>query len=620
VIDLLFAYQYNELKIQGNIMQAIILAAGIGKRLLPLTKNKPKAMVKLLGKPILEYTLEALSRRKVSEIIIVVGYCKDNIIKYFGDNYRGVKIKYVENKDYETTNNIYSLKLGLKHITEDLILCEGDIVFDPKILDAIDEKSHKNLIFAGKYEPCMSGTVITLDKETKTINEMVLGSKQHGGYDYTNAYKTINVYYLSYEFLKKDFLKTLDLYLSKSTMTSYYEVIIGVILYLGNKELYAYEVKNTDWFEIDDEYDLEMAEYLFSKNKHELIGKLHGGYWRHKFLDFSYLYNQYFPNEQFYSKLAGSLSALIGNYPSGHSKLCKLLSRFYKEDAFKEENMIIGNGASELIRIINKVITKKITIPIPTFNEYENRLSKNKINYFTLPESDKFNLVKENFVKSVKKSKTNVALIINPNNPTGGIIGKDDLIWIIEKLKGTTVLVDESFIDFSGNRDKFSVQSLINKYPSLILIRSLSKEFGIPGLRIGYMVTSNKKIKDKMLEYMPIWNINSIAEYFIENFVKYESSYHESIRRVIKDRKEFYDGLTKISYLKPLPSYANFILCKVLKRSAPGLTKELFNGFNILIKDCANKKPIERNNYVRIAVRTKEDNKKLIAALKKLDK
>lgn len=599
-------------------MEAIILAAGMGKRLLPLTKNKPKPMVELLGKPIIEHTLNALIRKRVSEIIIVVGYCKNTIIDYFGNEYKGFKIRYVDNKDYATTNNIYSLKLGLEQIDEDLILCEGDIVFEPDILDVIDEVPGRNIVFVGKHEPYMNGSVIKLDKKTKIVRELITGSDQAENYDCTDTYKTVNAYYLSAGFLKEHFIPTLESYLATHTMSGVYETIINVLLYKGNKQLYAHEVENTKWFEIDDENDLEMAEFTLSKDKFSLISKLYGGYWRHDFLDFCYLSNQYFPDGKFYSELADSMPKLLSNYPSGQSKLCKILARWYEEDSFNHENIIIGNGASELIRVINTAVVNNMTVPVPTFNEYESRLETNQINYFNLPINNKFKLVKEDFVESATKSESNVALLINPNNPDGGITVKSDLIWILERLGGV-VIVDESFIDFSGDRNKFSVQDQVDKYPSLVVIRSISKEFGLPGLRLGYLITSNKEIKERVLECLPIWNINSMAEYFIENFPYHQDSYNKSIRQTIEDRQRLFGNLKQISFLEPLPSHANFILCKVINQSAQDLIRQLFNEFKILVKDCCDKRSIEKENFIRIAVRTEQDNKKLIEVLKKVD-
>lgn len=598
-------------------MKAIILAAGMGKRLLPLTKDKPKSMVRVLGKSLIEHTIDSLARKKVSEIIIVVGYCKDKIIGYFGDSYKGIKLTYVHNDDYAKTNNIYSLKLGLEKINEDLILCEGDVLFEPSILDGIDKNPDKNLVFVDKHQAHMDGTIIKYDKANNRITEFTIGADQGEDYDYTQAYKTINVYYFTHGFLEKYFKPALRTYLAHYDMSGYYEVILKVLINRRIKNLYAYNVNNTKWIEIDDAKDLKMAEYIFSENQLNLISKTWGGYWRYDFLDFCYLYNPYFPPEDFYLKMANVLPKLINNYPSGQLKLRKMLSEWYKEDGFCPDNLIIGNGASEFIRIINKAFVKKVTIPIPTFNEYENKLKKNQINYFRLSADTGFSLIKEDFVKSVRSSKSNAALIINPNNPTGSIIGRKDMIWILERLKDIIVIADESFIDFSGDRDRYSVQNLVNTYPRLVIVRSLSKEFGIPGLRLGYLLTKNKLIKELIEEHLPIWNINSMAEYFIENFINYQNSYNKSIQAIINNRKEFYDNLKGINYLKVFPSHANFFLCK-LNGSAEELRQGLFNNFKILIKNCSNKKPFEKENYIRITVRTRQDNARLISALKSL--
>ena len=160
---------------------------------------------------------------------------------------------------------------------------------------------------------------------------------------------------------------------------------------------------------------------------------------------------------------------------------------------------------------------------------------------------------------------------------------------------------------------------MVNKYPNLVILRSISKEFGVPGIRLGYILTENKVIKNTIMKNLPIWNINSIAEYFIENFVNYQKSYEKSIRKMIADKEELYNNLSKISYLKILPSHANFFFAKV-DGSAKMLKEKLFNDFKILIKNCSNKKPLEKDNYVRISLKNKEDNNKLVAALMSLNK
>ena len=170
------------------------------------------------------------------------------------------------------------------------------------------------------------------------------------------------------------------------------------------------------------------------------------------------------------------------------------MSQWYMEEGFTKENILVGNGASEFIKILNENFVKRVTIPVPSFNEYED-LDRSQINYLNLPENDNFILGADEFIESVNKSNSNFAVIINPNNPTSTVTKKDDIIKILENLRNIDgIVVDESFIDFTGDRQNHTVQPLINEFSNLVVLRSLSKEFGIPGLRLGYVVTSNKKI------------------------------------------------------------------------------------------------------------------------------
>jgi histidinol-phosphate/aromatic aminotransferase/cobyric acid decarboxylase-like protein len=340
------------------------------------------------------------------------------------------------------------------------------------------------------------------------------------------------------------------------------------LIYLSTPNIYGHILDRKTWYEVDTENDLEMANYLFSKKDEKIykLENLYGGYWRYDFLDFCFLFNLYFPAQHFYSKFSNELPFLIGNYPSAQHKIRSLMSQLYTDDSFSKENILVGNGSSEFIRILNRNFIRKITIPVPSFNEYED-LDKLKINYFILPEKKEFMLEADSFIEAVIKSKSNYALIINPNNPTGSVIERDVLIKIIENLKHLDgIIVDESFIDFTGNRKKYSVQSLVNEYPNLILLRSLSKEFGIPGLRVGYLVSSNKDIKNKVGEYLPIWNINSLAEKFIELLPKYQKEYQKSIQKIINDKKIFCKNLKNIRMLKVFDGKANFVFCKILSK------------------------------------------------------
>ncbi len=619
-------------------MQAIILAAGRGKRLRPLTDVKPKSLVEIKGRSFIENALDALSKHnEVKEVIIVLGYKKEIIRESIGYEYDGMKITYVENDDWDTTNNIYSLWMAIDYIKEDFILMEGDIFFEHSILDCIFQNKDRNIAFLSPYDHDTPGTVVKLDERgskmaSKTlvkmneaghkITRLIPSHEQDMDFNYSNKYKTVNIYYFTYDFLKKYFEPRLDLYVKTHDVDSYYELILGVLIYLNTPNIYGHVVDREKWYEVDTENDLTMAEYLFSK-KDQRVSKLedlYGGYWRYDFIDFNFLYNLYFPPKSFYSKLGRELPQLINNYPSAQHKIRSLLSQWYNEEGFSQDNILVGNGASEFIRIMNRHLIEKITIPVPSFNEYED-LDHSKINYFELLEKDDFMIDDEAFIESVKSSGSNFALIINPNNPTSTITEKEKIIHILDSLKDLDgIIVDESFIDFAGDRNKHSVQPLVSEYPNLILLRSLSKEFGVPGLRLGYIVTSNHELRDKINHHVPIWNINSMAERFIEIFPRYQNEYNRSIEQILEDRNMFVEGLGEIDMLEVIDGKANFLFCKIKsnKINSTKLRNMLFKEYDILIKDCLNKTSLN-DKFVRISVRTPEENKKLVEACRQIE-
>lgn len=598
-------------------MQAVILAAGRGLRLTPITDKIPKCLFEINGKSFLSNDLEALSLyEEISEVIIVVGYKKELIYQLIGDSYNGLKIKYVENNIWDKTNNIYSLWLASNYINEDFILIEGDVFFEHKLIDKIFRNRDKNIVLVAPYESYMNGTVVTIDKQSK-IKQLIPAADQDDKFDYNQAYKTINIYFFKFDMFVKYFKPNLNLYIENHDLNGFWELILGVLVYLRTPNLYVHIISDIKWFEVDDLNDSELASFLFSDIKSQIstISNQYGGHWRHKFLDYCFLFNLYFPTKNFYNKLCRDINQLIGNYPSTQKKIANLLSKWYKEEFFNAKNLFVGNGASEFIRILNRNFIRKTLIPIPTFNEYQD-LESNQIFEYLLKEEQQFEINVEEYISSIIDSDCNTSLIINPNNPTGRAILKDDIIKILENLTHLDgIIVDESFIDFTGDRKKYSCQDLIGKYSNLIIIRSISKEFGVPGLRIGYLLTRNEQVKKIINRNLPIWNVNSLAERFIELFPEFEEQYNMSIKIVIEDRKDFSLELSKIEYLLPYKSDTNFIFCKITNNlTSQELTEDLFKqGF--FIKDCSNKSSLG-NKFIRIAVRKMDENNKLIEALK----
>jgi len=338
--------------------------------------------------------------------------------------------------------------------------------------------------------------------------------------------------------------------------------------------------------------------------------RLYGGYWRHDILDFHYLINCYFPTKELYAKLQKELPVLCDHYPSGQRVVAGLLSKWNDAEYFNEENLVVANGSSELIRFMNLLVTKA-TVAVPTFNEYV-RLPKEKINLFYADEKKNFKVDVDKLIESVRKSKSDFVMLNNPNNPVGNIFTRDEIKKLLET--GVKVVVDEAFIDFSKEH---SVQDMVAEYDNLIVVTTCTKSMGLSGLRLGYMLTANKEIKEKMREMIPIWNVNSIAERFIELFPDFKDDYWKAIEKTIEDRDHLLSELKKISYLEPFESHANFIFCRT-SISARKIAEHLFDKHRIMVKDGLNQSGLKSDSYIRVGTLTRKDNEKLVKGLKEI--
>jgi len=598
-------------------MQAVILAAGMGNRLKPLTEDIPKALVEVNGLPILVNSLNILERNNIKKTTIIVGYLGDEIKKKIGNKWKRMDIKYIENKKFKITNNIYSLWLARNILDEDTILMECDIFFEEKLIKRLLHGDLANKVVVDKFKSGMDGTVVEINQNNQ-ITKLITGEDQDINFNYSNKYKTVNVYLFTNQFLKKFFLPYLNLYIKTQSKNKYYELILSIFVNLKNPILQAVIIDDTKWIEIDDFSDLRKAEILTSSPKMKLkeIESIHGGYWNYDFLDFSYLYNMYFPPTQLINEIKLNLNKLISNYPSNQKENTKKLANWVQ---IKPEFLTVANGASEIIKIINTQITKKIAIPTPTFNEYENSLKKEQIIYFHT-ESDNFSLKIKKYIKTIKDNQCNVALLINPNNPTGQITPIKDIKKLLNELKDIDlIIIDESFIGFNPPKQIVSIEKYFKQYKNLIIIHSLGKELGILGARLGYTVSVNQKINKIIRKNLPIWNINSVTEYILEILPKYKKEYQKSILNIIGDRNYLYKKLQSIDYLNPFISSANFIFVRLEKTFlSTDLKKLLFYNNNILIKDCSNKTGLENKEYIRIAVKTKQETDILINTLQKI--
>lgn len=602
-------------------MQAIILAAGMGRRLGDLTENNTKCMIEIVGTTLIERVLLQLSQLNLSKIIIVVGYKGNHLKKYVGDSINKIPIEYIENEIYEKTNNIYSLWLASGCLkVDDTLLLESDLILDDTILSQLEQNPYPNLVAVAPFESWMDGTVVNID-EGNNITDLF--SKERLDYNHTAAYyKTINVYKFSKEFAENYFVPFLDAYTKALGNNEYYEQVLRVIVMLDKSKIRALPMLKEKWYEIDDIQDLDIAETIFAepKMKTELYHKRFGGFWRFpEMIDFCYLVNPFFPPLKMKEELRANFDILLSEYPSG-SNVNRLLAAKYFN--VSKDKILVGNGAAELISSLCSLLEGRIGVIFPTFEEYVNRIEMDRIEpYYSFALS--FCYTAKDVMEYFKDKNIQSLLFVNPDNPSGNYISFKDLLQLIEwaKIKGIKIVIDESFVDFAidGLDSSLLNDSILDRYKNLIVIKSISKSYGVPGLRLGILASSDRYILNRIQSEISIWNINSFAEFYMQIFGKYENLYKEACIKFVEEREQFLEKLKEISFLNIFPSQANYFLCEISEKYTSKILADiLLNNYNILIKDCSSKRGFYGGNYIRIAVRDRKDNDKLIDALMEL--
>lgn len=598
-------------------MQAIILAAGMGKRLKDLTKDNTKCMVKVNGVSLIDRMLHQIEKYNMDRIVIVVGYKGDLLKEYISTLGIKTKIEFIDNPIYDKTNNIYSLALAKKELCEDdTILFESDLIFEDGVIETLINDPRKTLALVDKYESWMDGTCVKLS-ESDEIEAFVPG-KNFKFNEIKDYYKTVNIYKFSKEFSKTSYVPFLEAYSKALGDNEYYEQVLRVITMLDYSELRAKRLEGQLWYEIDDIQDLDIATSIFTPDENEkvaLMQKRYGGYWRYPHLkDFCYLVNPYFPSQKLVNELKSSFETLLTQYPSGMYVNSLLAAKNF---GVHQENIVVGNGAAELIKSLMSCLDGTIGIIRPTFEEYPNRYFKENQVVYT-PNNKDFKYTANDIMNFYDDKEINNLLLINPDNPSGNYISKKDLIKLAEwsKAKDIKFIVDESFVDFADEEDNSLIDlDIINKYNNLYVMKSISKSYGVPGLRLGILVSSDIEMIEEIKKDVSIWNINSFAEFYMQIYEKYKNIYKESLRKIINERYIFEDELSKINGCRVIKSEANFIMLELINgKKAFDITKSLLIKHNLLVKDLSKK--LNEGEYLRIAVRDREDNEYLVKCLK----
>ena len=393
-----------------------------------------------------------------------------------------------------------------------------------------------------------------------------------------------------------------------------------VITMLDESVIRAQRLSGQKWYEIDDIQDLDIAESIFTPDDDErvlLLQHRFGGFWRYpKLLDFCYLVNPYFPSKRMKDELRANFDTLLTEYPSG-MRVNSLLAA--KNFGVHQENILVGNGAAELIKCLMESFEGTVGFIRPTFEEYPNRYDRlHSIDF--VPDNKDFSYTADDVMEFFGDKDIQSLIIINPDNPSGNYIAKPDLLRLIDwsREKGIKLVIDESFVDFADAEDStLFEQDIIAANPHLFVMKSISKSYGVPGLRLGVLASGDVDCIAKMKKDVAIWNINSFGEFYMQIEEKYKKDYKEALKVIRAERVRFQHKLSQVKGIRVIPSQANYVMVEVEQGISPkDLLKILLVKYNILVKELTTK--TNGRNYLRLAVRTTEDNDKLIEAMKEV--
>ena len=404
-------------------MLAVILAAGMGKRLKELTRNNTKCMVKVNGVALIDRMLHQIDQQKLSKIVIVVGYEGQKLIDYIGTLNIATPVVFVTNPVYDKTNNIYSLFLAKDYLLQDdTLLFESDLIFEDSVLEVLINDPVETLALVDKYESWMDGTCVKLGGDDSI--EAFISGKNFKFDEIKDYYKTVNIYKFSKHFSETHYVPFLEAYQAALGKNEYYEQVLRVVTMLGDSGIKAKRLNGQKWYEIDDIQDLDIAESIFTPDEDEKVALFqgrYGGYWRYpQLLDFCYLVNPYFPPERMKDELRANFDVLLTEYPSG-MRVNSLLAA--KNFGIHQENILVGNGAAELIKILMERFVGKTGFVRPTFEEYPNRYEEGDSVFFT-PENDDFSYSADELMTFFDNTEINNLVVINPDNPSGNYIIK----------------------------------------------------------------------------------------------------------------------------------------------------------------------------------------------------
>lgn len=372
---------------------------------------------------------------------------------------------------------------------------------------------------------------------------------------------------------------------------------------------------------VSDAADLVAAEFAFSsyKEQFETVERLHGGYWRYPVSEHILLSNVHFPPSAVFDRVTERLPDLLHLYPSGH---CEIAAQIAEMANLPPDFLAVGNGASEIIRALYGELNPTVAIPTPTFIEYQNAISPNNVRCFELP-SNTFDLHVDEFARFTVAKGASVAVVVNPNNPTGRLVPLGDLRKLASSLAAANcrLVIDESFIEFARGGKENSVEPYLSDLPNTVVVKSIGKIIGLGGVRLGYLASADAHLVLGVRKRLPLWNINGIAEYLLWVLPEFRDELEASFEKTREDIASFSVMLRSVPGFQVLPSQANYLFCRIPNRwpGAKHAAQVLATEYGLLVRHCGYQSMKDGDRYLRLTARTEEENRFLISALQQLN-
>ncbi len=587
-------------------MQGLILAAGRGTRLGRLGERLPKPLIVLAnGETLLGRLIRQMIEVGVQDITIVVGHMAEAVIDFVEILDCAASMHFVTAHDYATTNNVVSMLIGLRACAridgshDPLLFAECDVVVDDAAFRGIVQITDPNLAVVSPYGHGMDGTVVTANGGF--ITDVIPPRRQDKTFQLEGRFKTVNIYCFDVQLWRHRLPLLLEWQISEVGASDYYENAIGMIVYALQNELHAHVIPASLWHEIDDLNDLRIANAkLFAGHNFDAIIATHGGWWDLPYIDFAYLRNMHFPTDAMLAQIKEALPDLLRNYGSSQARVDEKLSWLLGVDA---QHLVALPGLSVIYPQMKRDYDNALTwIPKESFGEYRSRLPRASIY------TDKHwqQVLEQENVKSI--------ILVNPNNPTGNLIAVQNIVHAANNYPKIMFVVDESFVFFTHESSLLEQENLPE---NIIVLRSMSKEIGMPGLRLGFAYSTNARLMQDIRADQPVWALNSVAEFAMTLMLKYQKEYRESFKHFENDYAEMQARLR----VEPgLVVQEDIHGCFLLVEARPDLYPDIgptLAKYGVLVKDVTGRVTGSNSSVIlRLAVRPEPDVNQLIAALR----